>query len=321
MPGARPFSPCPPVFLAALLACGTPTDDTDDAAATTGPATTGAQTTTTSTTTSTSTSTEPTTADPATTSTSTSTGSTTDITTDATTGAPVDDCADLPLCDDFESAAPGDPPDPSIWQVVSPDCSGTGKLAVADDQAHSGARSLRVDGGGGYCDHVFIAHAAALESLPPVWYARFYIRLDAALGDGHVTFVSMTDTADGGPLRIGGQAKILMWNRASDDATLPVLSPMGIALSVPLPAQQWSCLEFMVDETAAELRTWVDGTEVAGLHVDGAPTPEVDQQWHNKPGWKPTLTDFKLGWESYAGQPMILHFDDVALSAAPIGCQ
>lgn len=312
------FSPRRPVFLvAALFACGEPVGGT--AGGTTGAGTTGAQTTSTG---------EPgSTGEPMSTGAPTSTGedrgtssTSSDITTDATTGAPVDGCADLPLCDDFEAAAPGGPPDPSRWQVVSPDCSGSGTLAVADDQAHSGSRSIRVDGGGGYCDHVFIAHAAALADLGPVWHARFFVRLDAPLGDGHVTFVSMQDTADGGPLRIGGQAKILMWNRASDDATLPVLSPAGIALSVALPAQQWSCVEFMIDESTGELRTWVDGAEVAGLHVDGEPTMDIDQQWHNKPGYKPAIADFKLGWESYAGQAMTLHFDDVALSSAPIGC-
>jgi hypothetical protein len=68
------------------------------------------------------------------------------------------------------------------------------------------------------------------------------------------------------------------------------------------------------------LTTWVDGVAVPGLAVDAEPTPDVDQQWLNKPMWRPSLTDFKLGWESYAGQTMTLHIDDVALAAERIGC-
>lgn len=308
----------PPVLLLALLAaCGDPqggASESTDAASSGSAATTSASTDDPTTTTS------ATTNPPATTSTTSTSSPTSATSADASTGAPAQDCSDLPLCDDFEAAAPGGPPDPATWSVVSPDCSGSGKLAVSDEQAHSGARSVRVDGGGGYCDHVFLAHGAALESLGPVWYGRFFIRLDAALGDGHITFASMADANNNGGLRIGGQAKILMWNRGSDDATLPVLSPAGIALSVPLPAQEWACVEFKIDEAAGHLQTWVDGTEVAGLHLDSEPTPEIDQQWLNNPNWKPLLTDFKLGWESYAGVTMTLYFDDVALSDAPIGC-
>lgn len=317
MPRPEAPRPCPVILAAALLAaCGDPQDGaTDSTAATTATTTTSASTDDPATTAATTTA-------PSSTSTTSATTSTTapSTTADASTGAPALDCAALPLCDDFEGAAPGGPPDAAKWAVVSPDCSGTGKLAVSDEQAHSGARSVKVDGGGGYCDHVFISHSAALGTLGPVFYGRFFIRLGAALGDGHVTFTSMNDMNNNGGLRIGGQAKILMWNRASDDATLPVLSPAGIALSVPLPAQQWACVEFMIDESAGHLQTWVDGAEVAGLHLDSEPTPEVDQQWLSKPDWKPQITDFKLGWESYAGATMTLYFDDVALSAAPIGC-
>lgn len=313
--------------LALLLACS-PAGDADDSttaapdstgAATTGAPTTGAPDSTTG---------DPgSTGDPPDPTTGTSTTTAPEVTTtapttgDPTTGAAVG-CADLPLCEDFEAAAVGGPPDPGVWTVASPNCSGLGKLAVSDDQAHGGARSLRVDGGGGYCDHVFIAHTAALAAIGPQVYGRFHLRLDAALGDGHVTFLTLRDGNDAGgkDLRMGGQSKIAMWNRESDDATLPSLSPAGIALSIAPTPQQWTCVEFMVDQDAAALTTWIDGVEIAGLRVDGEPTPDVDQQWHNKADWKPALTDLKLGWESYAGQTMVLHFDDIALAGSRIGC-
>ncbi|MDI1483945.1 hypothetical protein [Polyangium sp. y55x31] len=233
------------------------------------------------------------------------------------------DCANLPLCDDFEAQAAGQAPDPARWAVVMPNCMGSGTAAVDATQAHSGKNSVLVTGKGGYCNHVFISHAAAFAELGDVVYGRFYLRMSADQGDGHTTFMAMRDENDGPKdLRMGGQSKILMWNRESDDATLPSLSPTGIGMSVPLTADKWRCIEFQVDQAAGALRTWVDGNEVAGLVIDGTPTPDVDQQWiTQKPNWKPKVTDLKLGWESYAGQDMNLWFDDVALATTRIGCQ
>jgi hypothetical protein len=231
------------------------------------------------------------------------------------------DCASLPLCDDFEGAAVGGPPDPARWSIVAPSCSGTGALAVDDAQAHGGSRSVKVTGKGGYCNHVFFANTAAIAAVGEVLYGRLFLRLEDPLGDGHTTLLAMKDTADGDKdLRLGGQNQVLMWNRESDDATLPVLSPAGTALSVKPPAGQWLCVEFRVDSANGFMETWVDGAEVAGLHLDGTPTNDVDQQWLNDPDWKPSLADVKLGWESYAGQDLTLWFDDVAFGSERIGC-
>jgi polysaccharide lyase-like protein len=241
----------------------------------------------------------------------------------AATGART--CGALALCDDFEGPSAGGAPDPAKWTVGAPDLTGTGTLAIDDGQHHSGTRSVKVTGQGGYSNHIFLANAGVIGTLGPVIWGRFYLRLSDALGDGHVTFLSMADSAAGGKhLRMGGQSKILMWNRESDDATLPALSPAGIAASEPLPVGRWLCIEFMLDEHSgampASLQTWVDGAEVAGLHLDATPTPDVDEQWLREPSWRPALTSFALGWESYSGQAMTLWFDDVALDAARVGC-
>lgn len=230
-------------------------------------------------------------------------------------------CASFALCDDFEAASVGGPPEASRWTVGAPNVTGTGTVAIDGTQHHSGARAVKVTGQGGYSNHIFFTNASAISSLGPTVWGRFYVRLSDPLGDGHVTFLAMKDAADGDKyLRMGGQAKILMWNRESDDATLPALSPAGIAQSRVLPANQWLCVELMVDGAAGRLRTWVDGAEIAGLTIDGTSTPEIDEPWLRKTGWRPALKDFALGWESYAGQPMTLWFDDVALDGARVGC-
>ncbi len=51
-----------------------------------------------------------------------------------------------------------------------------------------------------------------------------------ALSQNHISFIIMPDSAQGFKkhLRIGGQDKILTYNRESDDAVLPDLSSQGI---------------------------------------------------------------------------------------------
>jgi hypothetical protein len=203
---------------------------------------------------------------------------------------------------------------------VTPNCSGTGTLSISTAAAHSGTHALEVSGAGGFCNHVFLATSAP-ASLAGALHARFFVRLDEALGDGHVSFAALHDSVDGKDLRMGGQSRILMWNRELNDATLPALSPAGIALSTPLAAGSWHCVQLDIDGAAGTLRTQVDGALVAGLVIDATPTPDVDQQWLQAGAWHPQLTDLRLGWESYGGQAMHLYFDDVAVGAAPIACE
>jgi hypothetical protein len=223
-------------------------------------------------------------------------------------------CPSDAFCDGFETQsgpAPG-----GDWAVVFPNCQGTGTATVDTATAHDGTRSLRIDGGAGYCNHVFVRTTRGVGSTT---YARFFVRHTTALPDAHVTFLAMKDSADGNrDLRMGGQNRALQWNRESDDATLPEQSPVGVAQSVPLPVGQWTCVEFGI--SGSELRTWVDDAEVAGLHADTTPTPDVDSQWLRRGTWRPSLTDFRLGWESYGNGDDTLWFDDVALASSRIGC-
>jgi hypothetical protein len=227
-------------------------------------------------------------------------------------------CAAAFLCDDFEQDAPGQAPG-APFAVETPNCSGAGTAAVDSSQAHSGTRSVRVAGAGGYCDHVFFGAALPSAATGTMW-GRFYVRFDAALGAGHVTFLAMHDASVGKDLRMGGQDQVLMWNRESDDATLPAMSPAGTAQSLAPAIARWTCVEFAVDQTAHTLRTWVDGAPVAGLVDDGVPTPDVDAQWLQGTAWAPRLADVRFGWESYAGQADTLWFDDVAVGDARLGC-
>ncbi|MBE1495220.1 hypothetical protein H4696_002320 [Amycolatopsis lexingtonensis] len=244
------------------------------------------------------------------------TTATTPITLPTTTTStpPPAGCADTAFCDDFEQQTGGTPG--GRWTVGAANCQGTGTVTVDSSVAHSGTRSVKVTGQGGYCNHAFLGTAVTGSG---VLYGRFWVRHTTALPTGHVAFLAMRDSTDGRDLRAGGQNRALQWNRESDDATLPAQSPAGVAQSVPLPTGAWSCFEFRLDGAAGQLRTWLGGTEVPGLVVDGVPTADVDQQWLAR-SWHPAVTDLRLGWESYAGDADTLWFDDVAVGGSRIGC-
>lgn len=224
------------------------------------------------------------------------------------------------FCDGFESQTGTTPA--GNWQVSFPNCQGTGAVSVDRTVAHTGSTSIRVDGQAGYCNHVFFGLQNPFASVGTDIFVRFYVRHTTALPTGHVTFAAMRDANDSGnDLRMGGQNGALQWNRQSDDATLPAQSPVGVSMSMPLPTSQWSCVEFEVNEAQGAMRTWLNGTEVAGLHLDSVATPDVDAQWlQNRPNWRPSLTDFRLGWESYSDGADTLWFDDVAINSQMVAC-
>jgi len=224
-------------------------------------------------------------------------------------------CPSGAFCDGFESQTGSTPA--GDWSLLFPNCSGAGTAVVDTTTAHDGTRSLRVDGRAGYCNHVFVSTTRGVGGT--ALYARFFVRHTTALPDAHVALLAMKDSADGGKdLRMGGQNRALQWNRESDDATLPEQSPVGVSQSVPLAVGAWTCVEFGI--SGSELRTWVNGSEVVGLHADSTPTPDVDSQWLRRGTWRPALTDFRLGWESYGVGDDTLWFDDVALAPSRIGC-
>jgi len=234
------------------------------------------------------------------------------------TAPPEQLCVPTKVCDGFENQAGATPG--GTWAVTYPDCSGAGRAAIDRAVAHSGTTSLRVDGAAGYCNHVFVRNTQFLSTGTTVWYLRYWVRHTTALPAAHVTTVALRDAADGDrDLRFGGQNGALQFNRASDDATLPEQSPAGVAASRPLPAGVWNCVEFKIDGGAGTIETWLNGTSVPGLVVDGTPTHDIDGQWLNRV-WRPRLTDLKLGWESYGDGADTLWYDDVVAGSTRNNC-
>ncbi|KAI4860070.1 hypothetical protein F4820DRAFT_437985 [Hypoxylon rubiginosum] len=207
--------------------------------------------------------------------------------------------------------------DEAAWPIYATDCNQGGKVALDSTTAHSGTNSIRVDGAGGFCGHIFFG----TKSVPSGdVYVRTYLKASKALTDSHVSFITMPDSAQGSNkhLRIGGQSKILMYNRESDDATLPDLSPNGIAASKALPTGSWQCFEYHVG-TDGTIETWLNDVAIDGLTLKSGVTNANGAQWQRS-AVKPKLTGIYFGWESYGGDTNTFWYDDISISSTRVGC-
>jgi len=205
----------------------------------------------------------------------------------------------------------------TTWPIYAVDCNQGGKVTLDSTTAHTGKNSMRVDGAGGYCGHIFFGTTKIPSGDV---YVRTWLKASTALTDSHVSFITMPDTAEGTGehLRIGGQSKILMFNRQVDDATLPDLSPLGIASSTALPVGSWQCFEYHLG-TDGTVETWLNGTAIAGLTSKPGVTNTNAVQWQSST-IKPKITAVYFGWESYGDDVNTFWYDDIVVKSTRIGC-
>jgi hypothetical protein len=238
------------------------------------------------------------------------------------------DCTGLPLCDTFESGSLNT----TLWTVISGGGS-TSAPTIDTIGAHGSGHSAKFT----QATRLYLRNSTVIGTLGPVAHVRFYVRFEAdgttgnALTSGHGAMVVTHPTAvdqytQTNELRFGSQsaqgAGVFHWNTDADSANIPTVDPTDDALSFkPAPAT-WYCVELTIN-TNGNLNVSIDGNSIAGLTEDGVATPGIDQAWVNDTAslarYK-MLGDFSFGWDSYGSGAKTLWFDDVALSASPIGC-
>jgi hypothetical protein len=172
-------------------------------------------------------------------------------------------------------------------------------------RAHGGHASLRVRDG-------------FIETRPPgeAFYLRAWVWFDTDPGAGH--FISWVGVGPGGApdteVRLGGHYGIFEANYFGNDDEV-VSDPQGYcsptcAHGVAVPTGRWSCVEAFFGKD--ELRLWLDGSEVAPLHVT---------RWRNQAApWSPAYDRVRLGFHDFQGPAVDVWYDDVALDTARIGC-
>jgi hypothetical protein len=219
--------------------------------------------------------------------------------------------AGLLFCDDFEvSTTAGMPPPAPKWSIA---LNGMGSVAIdASTAAHSGTKSVHVSSNGGY-QTFFALTGAPIFPAPGPLYLRLYIRLGAAMSAGHNTYYKAG--AAGMPssdheTRVGVMNAMLMINQpASDRGFLSNQNYYndGNKPGVVFAPLTWTCVEALFDPEHTTFDIWVDGKEVPDLH-------RTDWQ-------QDALGSFHFGFEKYAGPDADIWYDDIAVSAMPIGCK
>ena len=71
-------------------------------------------------------------------------------------------------------------------------------------------------------------------------------------------------------------------------------------------------MEALYGGEAHEFRMWLDGMELAGMHVTDWAAGVTN--------WSPTYSVMKIGGQNYSGQLGQIWFDDVAMGTQPLGC-
>ncbi|KAK5168848.1 uncharacterized protein LTR77_006157 [Saxophila tyrrhenica] len=217
------------------------------------------------------------------------------------------------ISDDFENGW-----DKSIWPIYAPQCNQGGSVTLDSTTAHSGKNSMKVVGGSnGFCGHIFFG-TTEVPSGGDV-YVRTWLKHEKALGDPHVTFIVMPDSGLGADkhLRLSGQMDIIEYNREDDDATMPDLSPDGIAASAGIPTDTWECLEYHLSSDGT-IETWIDSKAVPGLTFTPGGSNANANGWGTS--YKPDIQGVYFGWESYSGTTDTFWYDDVAIDSKRIGC-
>ncbi|KAK3360617.1 hypothetical protein B0T25DRAFT_449538 [Lasiosphaeria hispida] len=208
--------------------------------------------------------------------------------------------------------------DQKAWPIYTGGCNQGGTVSLDSSTAHSGSNSIKVvAGASGYCGHAFFG---TTNNIPKGdIYVRVYLKALKALTQNHISLIIMPDSSQGSNkhLRIGGQDKVLTYNRESDDAVLPDLSSQGIATSVALPTGVWQCFEYHVSSDGT-IETWLEGKAIPGLTVVKSGTNTHASIWGKN--YKPIIGGVYFGWEAYGGDANTFWYDDIAIGPSRPGC-
>jgi hypothetical protein len=214
------------------------------------------------------------------------------------------------VADDFEASAVGMAPDAARWEVFTE--SPAGMVAVTDEDAHGGSRSVKVVAGSNSNDHAFFVNTSVFPAENV--YFRAWLKYQDANWEGHVTFIE-SGTDQSTEVRLGGQAGFYHANLSADGDGLSPNPFVECALCTAPTANQWVCVEGRFDFMTNTVQAWVDGSPA----VDAAESSD----WHSGNGMLPQdATRIAFGWESYGGGVgNTIFYDDVAIGYERLGCE
>jgi hypothetical protein len=222
------------------------------------------------------------------------------------------------LCEDFESAGSGALP--SGWSAVSG--WGAGGTAVADDEHHSGAKSLKSSPGPNGQPRAGRSLSALGATADKHWGRIFYkVKTPATLppaaepvnyGVIHNTLVGLKGSTESRVVDtvINGEGKHQFLYNLPDDSCCTGSDYLYTSYD-----GKWHCAEWYVDAATQQFKFFYDGSEVKiGFSYGAGSTKAHIGQY----------TQVIVGWINYQTPKQPYYqawFDDLAIDDARIGCE
>lgn len=218
-------------------------------------------------------------------------------------------CADLLLCDDFETATPGASPDPARWSLslnYNPNAPPSPDVSVDNTVSHGGSQSVRINGSGEPRD---IVATVPVDRL----FVRAFLRLSSApTGGGPVLMAVGGDQNSDVRLRLwAGQVATL--NTGNGDSIVPNAATSGNCPEcLNVPSDTWFCAEMFVDNAQQSVILWIDEAEAGRV---------TNNDWNSTWPTFPAQTNVRLGfWGLQGANATTVWIDDVAIGSERIGC-
>jgi hypothetical protein len=231
------------------------------------------------------------------------------------------------FCESFEDAAVGALAAP--WRTSAQNAT----VNVDELQAFSGSKAAHVNApqAGTYHRGYFALDQGSSAGIFPAVATEMYGRAMVYLpvlpnADVHWTFIQGEGRAADGThnalYRYGGQHQNGAQLMANYETTMPVRSDCWDHSATLLPVAQWACVEWRFVVASNEMQFWLNGTELADIHVtgmgEGCVANDLGGQWTAPPAFQ-TLY---LGWEHYQQtmNPIDLWMDDIVVATERVGC-
>jgi hypothetical protein len=222
-----------------------------------------------------------------------------------------------------------------------------GSVRVDDSRAFRGARSVKATTLATSATMmtyksalIGLAQAPVVPVPDQAFYGRMMFYLESApSSDVHWTFIDATGLVPGqaysATYRYGGQLPVneggafvgsqLMANYDTTDFyRTPPVGPQTDcyrhADGQVVPVGEWACAEWFFDGPNAQMRFWLNGTELTDISVDqtgeGCVAQPADYTWV-----APTFSRIDIGWESYqTDDERSIWIDDVVIGSTQVGC-
>jgi hypothetical protein len=211
-------------------------------------------------------------------------------------GDPGCEAANVMLCEDFETGTI----DTATWVLSE----ALGAVTIDNQHVHRGGLAMHA-----HLDAITFTTNASAELVEDATFpggAR-YIRAFAYVATPTSTniplYIQVRGPDSGVQLIVDSAAQVRLYEWGATPADQSATS------STVTPTDRWFCLEWMLDDTSRESRTWLDGAELTDLHFVGIQTTPLQ-----------TVSIGAFHFQATDEPATDVWLDDIMIDALPIRC-